>query len=316
VAKLIGLQEMISILMATYNGEQYIEQQLESLLNQTIQEFVLFVCDDHSTDGTYNILLRYAKQYQDKIHVSQNSQNSGSSKENFFELMLHNQDDYIMLCDQDDVWLPNKIEMSFSAIQNREVVAGKQTPILLHTDLCVVDKDLHVVNPSLNQMLDLNLEYDTLAAQIVQNTVTGGTVMYNRALAKLIKKPSFCIMHDWWIGLIATAFGEKIYLPEATMLYRQHDQNVIGAKNVRSLGYTINRVLHIRDIRTLLDATYQQASAFLREYNIHLNDKQVEFLQKYVSIPTVSKFKRWQRINELRTVKHGFFRRVAQLLYI
>lgn len=307
---------MINILMATYNGEEYIKQQIESLFNQTIQDFILNVCDDHSTDSTYEILLKYAKQYPDKIHVSQNSQNSGSAKGNFFELMLRNQDDYIMLCDQDDVWLPNKIEISLSAIQKREMVAGKQTPILLHTDLCVVDKDLHMVNPSLNHMLDLHVEFGTLASQIVQNTITGCTTMYNRALAELIKKPPFCIMHDWWIGLVATAFGEKIYLPEATILYRQHDRNVIGAKHVHSLGYIINRVLHIRDIRALLDTTYQQASAFLQEYEMLLNDIQIEFLQEYVSIPTLPKFKRWHKIGKLRTVKHGFLRRVAQLLYI
>jgi len=307
---------MISILMATYNGETYLRQQIESLLNQTRQDFVLYVCDDCSTDGTYRILLGYAEQYPDRIKVYQNSQNSGDAKWNFLGMMLRHQDDYVMLCDQDDVWQPDKIELSLAAVQEREKAVGRQTPVLMHTDLYVVDEELRIINPSLNYMLGLSMKFGTMASQVIQNTITGCTSMYNRALAELIKAPSFCIMHDWWLGLIVTAFGQKVYLPQATMMYRQHGRNAIGAKQVRSLAYIVRRMLHVRDIRAQLDATYRQAAAFLQEYGAQLSAGQREFLQEYSTIPQFPKFARWRKIDKLRAIKSGFVQRIAQFLYI
>jgi len=226
------------------------------------------------------------------------------------------QDDYVMLCDQDDVWLPDKIAISLQAMQAMEKERGSRTPLLVHTDLRVMDDQLRVEGESLNGMLGLDMKGDSLPRQVIQNTVTGCTAMYNRSLARLIRVPRFCIVHDWWLGLVALSFGEKVYLPERTLLYRQHGANSIGAKKVASIRYIAGKALHPRTVRALLDATYRQAEEFLRVYGDIVSPAQKLFLSDYVSIPSYGKVRRWTTARRLGTLKHGLIRRFAQFLYI
>lgn len=307
---------LITILMAAYNGARYIAEQLDSLLLQTEQRFVLHVQDDCSTDETFAILCDYAANYPEKIFVHKRAENSGGAKWNFLDLMATYQDDYVMLCDQDDVWLPNKIAFTLEAMQETEKEYGSQTPILVHTDLTVVDESLFIIGESLNKMLDLRMQCDLLSSQCVQNTVTGCTTIYNRALAQLIRIPRFCIEHDWWLGLIAISFGEKAYLPERTLLYRQHGDNSIGAKKVASLRYVASKATHPRMVRAQLDATYRQAEEFLRVYGDIVSPSQKQFLSDYTFIPSYGKIRRWTTARRLGTLKHGFVKRFAQFLYI
>ncbi len=307
---------MITILMATYNGERFVGAQIESVLKQTEQNFILQIQDDCSTDGTYSIVNEYAARYPEKIKVHTSAENSGGAKWNFLHMMTTFQDDYVMLCDQDDIWFPNKIETTLHAMQNMEATNGKQTPILIHTDLMVVDESLNAIGDSLNSMLDLRMEKAALSSQLVQNTVTGCTAMYNRALAQLIRMSNACTVHDWWLGLIVICFGKKEYLSEKTMLYRQHDENSIGAKKVRSISYIIREALRPDMIRAQLSALYQQADEFLQVYNDRLDAAQKKLLSDFATIPKHGKLKRWAILLRLKTVKSGFARKIAQFLYI
>ena len=307
---------MITILMATYNGARFVAAQIDSLLMQTEQRFVLHIQDDYSTDETYDILCDYAADYPEKIFVHKRAENSGGAKLNFLDLMTTYQDDYVMLCDQDDVWLPNKVALTLQAMQAQEQEHGVHTPILVHTDVTVVDESLVFIDDSLNEMLDLRMEYGVLSSQSVQNTVTGCTVMYNKALAKLIRIPQFCIVHDWWLGLIAICFGKKAYLPEKTLLYRQHGANSVGAKKVVSFSFIANKILHPQEIREQLAATYRQAGEFLSVYDDRISQVQRSFLSEYASIPNHGKMQRWMIVWRLRSLKPGFVRRLAQFLYI
>ena len=307
---------MITILMATYNGARFLAEQIDSLLSQTEQDFVLHIQDDRSTDETDSILRAYAEKYPEKIFIHARTQNSGGAKWNFLDLMANYQDDYVMLCDQDDVWLPDKITLTLQAMQRTEKAYGTEMPILVHTDLTVVDESLNTVAESLNRMLDLRMEYGILSSQTVQNTVTGCTAMYNRALAQRIRVPQACIVHDWWLGMMAVCFGKKEYLPDKTLLYRQHGANSIGAKNVVSFSFIMNKILHPEKIREQLGATYQQAGEFLRVYDDLLNAEQRQFLSEYASIPSHGKIRRWLISQRLSALKRGFIRRLAQFLYI
>ena len=307
---------MITILMATYNGGRYVAEQIESLLRQTEQDFVLHIQDDCSTDGTYAIVCDYAAHYPEKIFVHKRTENSGGARWNFLDLMVTYQSDYVMLCDQDDVWLPDKIAQTLQAMQTLEKQHGAQTPLLVHTDLRVIDDQMHVIGESLNEMLGLYTENGSLPLQTIQNTVTGCTAMYNRAFAQLIRIPRFCIVHDWWLGLIAISFGEKAYLPERTLLYRQHGDNSIGAKKVASLRYIAGKALHPRTVRTQLDATYRQTEEFLRVYGDIASPAQKQFLSDYISIPSYGKIRRWTTARRLGALKHGLIKRFAQFIYI
>ncbi|HAN43841.1 MAG TPA: glycosyltransferase family 2 protein, partial [Ruminococcaceae bacterium] len=122
---------MIDILMAAYNGEKYIGEQIESILRQTYKDWRLIILDDCSTDSTADIAMEYSKKYSGKIKFYRNSKNSKSAKNAFFELFKHSESDYIMLCDQDDVWKENKIEITFNKMLESEKAYGKELPILV-----------------------------------------------------------------------------------------------------------------------------------------------------------------------------------------
>ncbi|MCL2884649.1 MAG: glycosyltransferase, partial [Oscillospiraceae bacterium] len=135
---------MIDILLATYNGQAFLPAQLDSLLHQTYQDFLIHIRDDGSADATLQIIEQYKTNYPGKISVLENPIPSGSAKSNFFHL-LNEADmsgDYFLLCDQDDVWNPDKVELTLREMTKLEATYGTQTPLLIHTDLAVVDQSL------------------------------------------------------------------------------------------------------------------------------------------------------------------------------
>ena len=136
---------MICVLLATYNGEKFVAQQIDSLLNQTYKDFHIFIHDDGSTDNTVNILNDYASRYSDKITVV-DAAPTGNACANFALLLSKTQGDYYMFCDQDDVWDNEKIEKTYICMQKAE--QGKDIPILVHTNLCVVSADMTVIDNS------------------------------------------------------------------------------------------------------------------------------------------------------------------------
>jgi len=309
---------MVSILLATYNGEPYISEQLDSLIGQTFKDFVIYICDDQSTDSTLSIIQEYAAQYHKKIFVTQNGRNTGSPKHNFIKMMIEHKDDYIMLCDQDDVWLPDKIEKTLNKTRELETTYGKTTPILVHTDLRVVDERLgHISGSVLKEVLS-DCSKTSLNKKIVQNTVTGCTIMYNRALADMIQtEPEYMIMHDWWVLLIASAFGKIGTIYEPTVLYRQHENNEIGAKKKQSLGeYFFYKFSHCTEIAGAIHQTYLQAGSFIIEFDEKLSCEQKELLAIYSSMPTLSRIRRFRTVLKYKIFRHGFVRKFTQFVIL
>ena len=307
---------MISILMATFNGEQYVKAQIDSLLAQTFCDFTLWVSDDASTDSTWSILESYAQQYPQKMNISKREINSGNSRHNFLDLMVSIKDDYIMLCDQDDVWLPDKIEKTLAKMKAME---GQypDMPVLVRTDAKIVDQDLHVIYPSYKQVMHSNFDRTDFCQVLIQNTFMGCTAMYNRALAKLIgQKPDYCVMHDWWLELIAAAFGKLGYVDEPTMLYRQHGINVVGVKDVRKLSYKIHCLIHNNDIKKAIRNTYDQARNFLQIYEDRMTEVQKDIARRYCEIPAKGKVARWRAICALGAYKNGLSRNIAYFLFV
>ena len=308
---------MIAILMATYNGEDYLEEQLESLLSQTCQDFVIYISDDHSTDSTCKIIENYQKQYPSKIFFFQNNSQHHGAKHNFIQLMIQHKEEYVMLCDQDDVWKPQKIEITMQKMHQLEEKYGKNPPILVHTDLEVVNQSLQTISPSFKEAMNADYSRTQLRQIIIQNTLTGCTALYNRALANLlIAEPPYMIMHDWWLILVASGFGVVDHVDEKTILYRQHGKNAIGAKDVRTLRYMIHKLVDWRDTKQAISETYQQAESLLTVYRDRLAPEQVHFLCEYCSIPQKNKLNRLISICLLGTLKHGFARKIANFILI
>jgi len=309
---------MISILMGTYNGQEYIAEQVRSVLDQSHQDFVLHINDDASTDNTFDIAQQFGLEFPERISVTQNPSNSGCAKYNFIDMMIRIKDDYVMLCDQDDVWLPDKIDLTLKVMQKMESKYGSNTPILVHSDLRVVSEDLsNVISPSFRKAMGADYTRVKLREQIIQNTLTGCTAMYNRSLADLIERePEFMVMHDWWLMLTASAFGKIGVLDNQTVLYRQHRNNVVGAFDVRTLSYKINKLRRFPEIKKALNETYLQAGSFLNSYKYRLNNDQVQLLETYCQMPNMNKLMRWQTLCRLGTWKHGWSRKIACFLYI
>ncbi len=290
---------MVTILLAVYNGEKYLNSQIESILSQTFKDIKIIIRDDGSTDKSVEIINSYCNKYPDKISCLDGAP-TGSAKQNFAQLLLNCDDDYIMFCDQDDVWLPDKIEKTLAAM--REAENDGQTPVLVHSDLKVVDCELNEISPSFFEFQKLFQNNITLPKLLVQNYVTGCTVMINRALKqKCGAIPKECIMHDWWLALVAALFGRLVCVNDATMLYRQHADNQVGAKASYGIAFIKRKIATIDKVRDNYNATYTQAGALLDCYGEMLEAWQRELITEYCKIKNMNKFKK------IRTVrKYGF----------
>lgn len=301
---------MVDILLATYNGEVYLKEMLDSLMNQTMQEFHIYIRDDGSTDRTLVIAEGFQQTYPEKITLIQDELNVGNACGNFLELLSHSTQEYIMFADQDDVWEPNKIELEVN-----EIHKYKDTPVLLHTDLCVVDENLKTVAPSLMELQRLEPNYITLNRLIAQNNVTGCTVVMNRALVKLFRNASGILMHDWWFALIAAAFGKVVFVDQKTVQYRQHTENEVGAKDVKSASYFRQKISNTGGIRDSILKTYSQASSFLETYQDILSDDQKEMLTVFTELQDKSKCSRMRLLSKYKLYKSGLYRKVGQIIY-
>ncbi|MDO4607823.1 MAG: glycosyltransferase family 2 protein [Clostridia bacterium] len=293
---------MVGVLLAVYNGEKYLSEQIDSLLNQTADEIKIIIRDDGSTDSSANIIKKYVEKYPNKMQLV-DGKPTGSASKNFAELLSACDDgfDYIMFCDQDDVWLPEKIENTLKAMKKAEG-ENSDKPVLVHTDLKVVDGSLNTICDSFFGFQKLIQDNITLPKLLVQNYVTGCTVMINRALKqKCGKIPNDCIMHDWWLALVAVIFGELVCLNEPTMLYRQHDNNQVGAKASYGIGYIKRKLATLDEVRKNYNATYNQAQSLLKCYKGLLNKDQIELIQKYCEMSKMGKLKKIKTIE-----KYGF----------
>lgn len=304
--------------MAAYNGEKYIAQQIESILKQTTSAWKLVIQDDCSSDATYDIAKDYARKYGEKVQAVKREFPSGSAKNNFFSMMRFASDDYIMFCDDDDIWLPEKIETTMRQMKQLEDKFGKKTPLLVHTDLKVVDANLREISPSFFQMQKLDRTRVSFANLLSQNIVTGCTTMANRPLMELAQNtpaPESAVMHDWWLALVASGFGKIDVVNKPTILYRQHGSNEIGAKNAGNLRYNVQRLLNRADTKEAVRRTYLQADNFHRIYGKQLMPEKQNVLNEYCALPQKTKVCRLYTIQKYDFWKSGWIRRAGQIWF-
>lgn len=304
---------MVDILIATYNGSKYLEALLDSLMCQTYTSLNIIARDDGSIDNTVEILNKYRDQYNGKMEIVSDAKNIEGAKGNFFNLLQHSKAEYVMFCDQDDVWKAHKVEKTLQAMQQAESKL-RHTPLLVHTDLTVVDATLQPIHSSMFAMQKLDGNYNTLNRLLVQNNITGCTAMLNRSLADIIRPSADALMHDWWIGLCAAAFGKVVFLPEATILYRQHSVNAVGAKDVEKVSYMKEKISHRERVRDSIESTYLQASAFENIYGDMLSEEQKTMVTAYGRLGEMNLMQRFCTLNRYHLYKSGLFRKAAQIL--
>lgn len=222
----------VVVVLATYNGAPYVEEQIESLRAQDLAGWRLLVRDDGSTDGTRERVEALARR-DARIQLLEGGGRLGVVG-NFGALLRRARDDgaqYVFPCDQDDVWVPGKMSRLLAEMARLEAAHGRGAPLLVHSDLRVVDEALSPLRASfLRHQGIAHEEREPLRVLLVQNFVTGCASLLNRPLLDFaLPLPPECIVHDWWLAQCAAASGRIGFLPEATVLYRQHGWNQIGA---------------------------------------------------------------------------------------
>lgn len=308
-------QKRIDILMATYQGGSFLKAQIASILKQSYKNWRLIIRDDGSTDATRDILASYS--YSPRITVLPADARLGIIG-NFSTLLSESTAEYVMFSDQDDIWFADKVQKTLEHMQSVESQYGSKTPILVHTDLKVVDKNLAQIHPSFWRFVNLNAENRTSLNQLlVQNAVTGCTMMLNRSLVELSKPiPDGVCMHDWWIALTAAAFGRVEPLSAATIAYRQHGNNSVGAKAyslINGLKKIVNNfgVPKEKDLRVKRAV---QAKMLLERHRSRLDAKTIELLESYQEYCAGSMFTKAKIMRKHDIYKHGFLRNVYELL--
>ncbi|CAM4017028.1 glycosyltransferase family 2 protein [Arcobacter cloacae] len=261
--------KLIYILLATYNGEKYLRDQLDSLLKQTYQNWVLWIHDDNSNDNTVNIIREYERKYPSKIEFLDDDISTGGAKENFSYLIqkIDNNFDYVMFCDQDDIWLDDKIKKTL--LKMEEVDRNFQkSPIVIFTDLIVVDQNLKILAESMWKYQKVKPIFSQDIYRLATcNVITGCTMMLNKLAIREYNFSKNALMHDWSIALQVLKIGGKIaYVNEGLILYRQHSFNVCGAKNITLISY----LNHIRQFNNSLEANLSNYN-MLKELQIFTN---------------------------------------------
>lgn len=222
--------ETIAVCMCTYNGERYLREQLDSIAAQTRPPGKLVAFDDGSSDRTVDILRDFASQAPFPVQIEINGVNLGPAL-NFSQISRIEDADYVFSCDQDDVWLPEKISTEMAAMRALEDRHGADVPLLVHSDLETVDQDLKRIAPSFMASHGYRHSDNALGILIAQNFVTGCTTVVNRpAIEVAMPVPEAAIMHDWWMALVVAVCGHIGFVSRPMVRYRQHESNRIGAR--------------------------------------------------------------------------------------
>ncbi|WP_455425037.1 glycosyltransferase [Dryocola sp. LX212] len=302
------------ILLATYNGARFIEESLNSFPSCVD----LFVSDDCSTDATIDII---GKCEHLNISLSKGNRH-GSATANFIHL-INNCDDnygYYFLADQDDCWTNEKYNRLMDEIAGLENKFGQERPILIFGDSIVTNEKLQIIdgsffhydgiNPYLIERNPLNLYF--------QNVGQGATMIFNRALLKKARKINSNIyMHDWWLMLVAQTFGLIHFSDHKTLLYRQHDNNNIGANKRNVLQQVSSQFKRTGKMQAQLIKISQQINCFYDVYHDEIEDKQLMvFLQDFKEIFNVkSTFKRKLFLLKNKIYLSSLKRTIALYLY-
>lgn len=244
---LIMKKKEIAILLATYNGERFLREQLDSLMSQSYKDWTLYVQDDLSTDATLAIIHEYQKRYGN-IVLLQNDKKL-KAKNNFASMLQQVEADYYFFCDQDDVWLTDKVKHTLQVMFDCEA-ANVGLPVIVHTDLKVVDSELTTIADSFWDYTCVSPnKLNSFNKLCVRYLVTGCTMLLNRAVRDIsVPIPENACMHDVWCVLSTVKNGGILKsLDEVTILYRQHSNNVLGASDAHS-NWLRNKLGHLKSV--------------------------------------------------------------------
>jgi glycosyltransferase, family 2 len=292
----------IEILMATYNGEKYVGEQIDSIINQTYENWKLLIRDDNSTDKTLEILKEYEKKDK-RIKVIEDKKGNLGFVKNFEELLSCSTEDWVMFSDQDDYWLENKIE-KYVIILNENSNDVFEKPILIHSNSFICDDNLKIIK---NEFINSNIaskynEDSYYFAYFVQ----GSTVLINRKIIDLALPFSKNVtVHDRYLHLLAEFLGKRVFINESLIKYRQHSNNKIGAKGSIVSKILKKRYFHNEDRELIIEIQ--------KKYEKKLEIKKRKKIEKYLEV-TNDKKNRFFRFYLSKEFKMNIKKRLFMLL--
>ncbi len=301
----------VQILMAVYNGSDFLGEQIDSIIEQTYTNWELLISDDGSKDSSLQIICEYCNR-DPRIRLCLENERYGSAKAHFMALTKIANAPYVMYADQDDVWDRDKIETTLGSLKQQEE-AEQGLPLLACTDLRVVDTDLRLIHPSMLQYSNMDASTLDFGYFLASCITTGCTMAINRPLLKLLQKEcktNSIIMHDWWASLIASAFGKVIYLNKQTISYRQHRSNSVGAEKF-SIPSSL-RKLKTRSI--VAEAAIEQAREFTVVYGDRLPESKRNQSEAMLAIKQRGIVGRIVLLTKAQVWRKGLLRNAATLL--
>ncbi len=299
------MKDSISIVLCSYNGKRFLQEQLDSILSQTCHQWQLMARDDLSSDGSEDVLRDFGT-LGGSSDIVPNDKIRLGVKGNFsfmLEKALETSSRYIALSDQDDVWVTNKLSEQLELMKKLEQ-SFANSPLLIYSDLEVVDVTLSSIAPSMMRFNGFKHEAkNTLSVLLSQNFVTGCTVLINKPLLEIaLPIPNEALMHDWWLALCAAVFGQIGFIDEPLVMYRQHDSNEVGAKNIRDFINPFSKSWLKRWLegKDNLFQSMKQAEALaerIRERDPH--NSNLALVEDYAELQGASGVQRIKRIKQL-----------------
>lgn len=287
----------IDILVPTYNCGLWIDEFITSLINQNYSDWRIITRDDGSSDNTLERMITWSQRLGERMIIIANHDNANYGPvSNYNILMNASTAPWVMLADPDDIWKSTKISLILHAMHDVEKRAPN-TPVVIFTDAEVVDERGKLLMPSYWKWLRLKPELAMgFHRMIVENAAISSTMMVNRAALNMalpiIGSWSF---QDWWLALVACAFGKVVPLKEKTILYRRHSANDSQAPLTESfIGMARNLFFAPKKVNKLLQDMAKQAAAFLMRFREHLNAHDIAMLEAVATLPTRNAFgRRW-----------------------
>lgn len=301
----------IIVLMSTYNGSKFLEEQLDSIISQDVLPNKLLIRDDGSSDDTIRILDEYSKRYSFIEYYIGN--NIGPAK-SFFELINRSEDaDYYALADQDDMWFANKISKAIKTLSNKD----NNQPLLYCGRFILTDEKLNPLNSNISSLYS----YTDFAHSLLYQTAPGCTFVFNNEARKQITKydinNNYCMIHDSIIHKIIAMFGEVVLDLEPCMYYRQHKGNAIGLTANKAKSF-INRINHFIKGRST-NTRSNMAKALLDVYRGDSSIEKLELLNIVANYKNNNMLKRQLLTRECfktHTINDLFFDVLVLLNYI